>query len=110
VGTRADGATIKEGSYLIGEAGALMQIVDGEPRPVTIRNGKGGKGILARDAKIIRALLLVRDAVREVPRAQAAGQPWPRRKSACASPMATSCALRPDRPHRRLGHGRPGDR
>ena len=44
--------------------------------PVAIKAGKGGDGILARDAKIIRALLPIRDAVREVLRAQAADQPW----------------------------------
>jgi N12 class adenine-specific DNA methylase len=75
-GTAADGATIKEGSYLIGGADRLMQIVDGEARAVAIRNSKGSDGILARDAKIIRALLPIRDAVRDVLRAQAADQPW----------------------------------
>ena len=75
-GTAADGATIKEGSYLLGKTGRLVQIVDGEPRPVAIKQGKSSGGILARDAKIIRALLPIRDAVREVLRAQAADQPW----------------------------------
>jgi N12 class adenine-specific DNA methylase/adenine-specific DNA methylase len=75
-GTAADGATIKEGSYLLGTDGRLMQVVDGAPQPVAIRQGKAGDGILARDAKIIRALLPIRDAVREVLRAQAADQPW----------------------------------
>ncbi len=53
-----------------------MQIVDGEARAVAIKEGKGSSGIFARDAKIIRALLPIRDAVREVLRAQAADQPW----------------------------------
>src|ERR1700722_73283 len=56
-GTAADGATIKEGSYLLGGADRLMQIVDGETRPVATKTGKGSNGIPARDAKIIRALL-----------------------------------------------------
>ena len=43
---------------------------------MAIKEGKGSSGILARDAKIIRALLPIRDAVREVLRAQAADQPW----------------------------------
>jgi N12 class adenine-specific DNA methylase len=75
-GTAADGATIKEGSYLISTSDRLMQIVDGEARFVAIKSGKGSSGILARDAKIIRGLLPIRDAVREVLRAQAADQPW----------------------------------
>ena len=76
MGTAADGATIKEGSYLPGTADRLMQIVNGEARAVAIKEGKGGDGILARTAKVIRALLPIRDAVREVLRAQAADQPW----------------------------------
>jgi N12 class adenine-specific DNA methylase len=75
-GTAADGATIKEGSYLLGNADQLMQIVDGEARVVAIRSGNGSDGIFARNGKIIRALLPIRDAVRDVLRAQAADQPW----------------------------------
>ena len=44
--------------------------------PVAIKTGKTGEGISLKDAKIIRALMPVRDAVRDVLRAQAAGQPW----------------------------------
>ena len=75
-GTAADGATIKEGSYLLGPSGALMQVTGGEACPVAIREGKGGGGIPARDAKVIRGLLPIRDAVRDVLRAQAADAPW----------------------------------
>ena len=71
-GTAADGATIKEGSYMIGKAGRLMQIVGGAPEPVAIREGKSGEGIPAKSAKIIRSLLPIRDVLR----AQAANQPW----------------------------------
>jgi SAM-dependent methyltransferase len=75
-GTAADGATIKEGSYLLGNADQLMQIVDGEVRTIEIKSGKGSDGIFARNGAIIRALLPIRDAVRDVLRAQAADQPW----------------------------------
>jgi N12 class adenine-specific DNA methylase len=75
VGTAADGATIKEGSYLIDKTGQPMQVVDGEPRAVAIKSGKGSSGILAHGEKIIRALLPIRDAVREVLRAPAADHP-----------------------------------
>jgi N12 class adenine-specific DNA methylase/adenine-specific DNA methylase len=75
-GTAADGATIKEGSFCIGKAGRLMQIINGTAMPVAIRQGKGGEGIAPKAAKIIRALLPIRDAVRDVLRAQAAGHPW----------------------------------
>jgi N12 class adenine-specific DNA methylase/adenine-specific DNA methylase len=76
VGTAADGATIKEGSYLIGKGGRLCQIINGTPVPVAIRNGNKGEGITGRAAKIIRALLPIRDAIRDVLRAQATGRPW----------------------------------
>ena len=75
-GTAADGATIKEGSFLVGKAGVLCQIVGGQPVPVAIREGKGGGGITLKAVRIIRALLPIRDAVREVLRAQAADTPW----------------------------------
>ncbi len=75
-GTAADGATIKEGSYFIGRDGRLLQIVGGTAMPVAITTGKGGEGIPPRAGKIIRALLPIRDAVRDVLRAQAADQPW----------------------------------
>ncbi len=75
-GTAADGATVKEGSYLLGQDGRLMQVVEGAPQPVAIRQGKASDGILARDAKIIRGLLPIRDGLREVLRAQAADRPW----------------------------------
>ena len=75
VGTAAEGATIKEGSYLVHD-GALVQIIDGTPQPVAVREGKGTEGIPAKHARIIRGLIAVRDAVREVLRAQADDKPW----------------------------------
>ena len=76
IGTAADGATIKEGSYFTGRDGRLMQIVEGGAVAVAIRDGKAGQGIQPKAAKIIRALLPIRDAVRDVLRAQAADRPW----------------------------------
>jgi N12 class adenine-specific DNA methylase len=75
VGTAAEGATIKEGSYLVHE-GALVQIIGGEPQAVAVRDGKGTEGIPAKHARIIRSLIAVRDAVREVLRRQANDEPW----------------------------------
>ena len=75
VGTAAEGAAIKEGSYLVHE-GALVQIIAGEPQAVAVRDGKGTEGIPAKHARIIRSLIAVRDAVREVLRTQANDEPW----------------------------------
>jgi adenine-specific DNA methylase len=75
VGTAAEGATIKEGSYLVVKD-RLAQIVDGMAVAVPIRNGKGSDGIPARHVRIIRGLVQIRDAVRAVLRAQEADLPW----------------------------------
>ena len=75
VGTAAEGATIKEGSYLVHDD-APAQIIGGKPLPVAIRDGKGTDGIPAKHARIIRGLISVRDAVREVLRAQVEDKPW----------------------------------
>ena len=75
VGTAAEGATIKEGSYvLIGQA--LHQVVDGEPQPVPVKSATQKEGIFNKHARIIRGLIPVRDAVRAVLRAQEANEPW----------------------------------
>jgi len=44
VGTAAEGATVKEGSFLVLD-GHLVQVVDGAPVPVPVRSGAGGEGI-----------------------------------------------------------------
>ena len=75
VGTAAEGATIKEGSYvLIGTA--LHQILDGQPQEVAIKSAGSKDGIFAKHARIIRGLVPVRDALRNVLRAQEANEPW----------------------------------
>jgi N12 class adenine-specific DNA methylase len=75
VGTAAEGAAIKEGSYLVLDS-ALVQIIDGAPQPVLVGSCKGTDGVPAKHARIIRGLIAVRDAVREVLRAQANDEPW----------------------------------
>jgi N12 class adenine-specific DNA methylase len=75
VGTAAQGSTIKEGSYVIVD-NELIQILDGIPTAVAVRHGKGTEGIPAKHARIIRHLIPIRDATREVLRAQEANDPW----------------------------------
>jgi len=92
VGTAAEGATIKEGSYLVLDS-QLVQVVDGTPVPVAVRSGAGGEGggrqgsdgeaggrptggIPAKHARLLRALIPVRDWTRAVLRAQEANEPW----------------------------------
>jgi hypothetical protein len=50
--------------------------VNGTAAPVAVKKGRGGDGITSKAARIIRALVPIRDAVREVLRAQAADRPW----------------------------------
>ena len=75
VGTAAEGAAIKEGSYVLIEHD-LHQVIDGRPAPVPIRSAANPTGIVAKHARIIRAFIPIRDAVREVLRAQEANRPW----------------------------------
>ena len=75
VGTAAEGATVKEGSYvLIGLD--LVQIIDGVPVPVLVRSATRKEGVFAKHERIIRGLIPIRDAVRCVLRAQEANEPW----------------------------------
>ena len=74
-GTVADGATIREGSYLL-LGTELHQVVDGVPTPVLVRSKTRKEGLFDKHARIIRALIPIRDAVRAVLRAQEANEPW----------------------------------
>jgi N12 class adenine-specific DNA methylase/adenine-specific DNA methylase len=76
VGTAAEGATVKEGSYLLGDNGTLLQVVDGRAEEVAVKSGKGTVGLFAKHARIIRGLIPVRDAVREVIRTQERDEPF----------------------------------
>ena len=73
VGTAADGAQAKEGSYLIGALGGIEQVVNGRPLPVAVKEGNAKTGIPAKHARLIRLMIPVRDALREVLRAQVEG-------------------------------------
>lgn len=73
---RPDDPKVREGSFFIGEATALMQVVDGVPVPVDVRKGKSTDGIFAKHALIIRKLIPIRDAVRLVLACQERDQPW----------------------------------
>ena len=76
IGRAADGATVKEGSYLNGPGGRLCQVANGGVVPVEIKDGKTKTGIAPKAVKVIRALMAVRDALRDVLRAQADGRPY----------------------------------
>jgi len=75
IGTAADEAEFKEGSYLASD-GILHQIVNGIPTVVGVKSGRGGTGLFAKHASIIRGLIPVRDTVRAILRAQLNDQPY----------------------------------
>ena len=71
-----NGAAAREGSYFIGKNSALMQMVDGHAVTITVRKGRGGDGVSDKHARIIRKLIPIRDAVREVLQLQEFDRPW----------------------------------
>ena len=72
-GKAADGFTIREGSYFVETAtDRLMQVVDGREVAVPLKS-KASPGMASTHARIVRALVGVRDLVREILRLQDAG-------------------------------------
>ncbi|MBR1231668.1 helicase-related protein [Bradyrhizobium sp. AUGA SZCCT0182] len=70
------GIWIREGSYSIGANGALVQIVDGEAATIKIRRGRSTDGVFGKHARIVRKLIPIRDAVREILKCQETDQSW----------------------------------
>ncbi|WP_284257613.1 helicase-related protein [Acidocella aquatica] len=70
----ADGATVREGSYLV-IANRLHQVIDGIATEIPVKRGKG-EGIPVKSAHIIDAMIPIRDAVRAILRAQESNRPW----------------------------------
>jgi len=54
----------------------LMQIVGGTATPVPVKTTRQDHGIQPKHARIIRGLIPIRDAVRQILRAQEADRPW----------------------------------
>ncbi|WP_157016867.1 lactate dehydrogenase [Mesorhizobium xinjiangense] len=67
---------VREGSFYFDKAHGLMQVIDGEPLKVKVRKGRSADGIPEKHVRIIQKLIPVRDAVREVLKAQELDRPW----------------------------------
>ncbi|MDQ0513420.1 lactate dehydrogenase [Ancylobacter amanitiformis] len=67
---------VREGSYVFHPVRGLMQVIDGASVAVTVRKGRSGDGVREKHIRIIRKLIPIRDAVREVLKAQELDQPW----------------------------------
>jgi len=53
-----------------------MQMVDGTAVTIKIKKGRSADGIFEKHARIIRKLIPIRDAVREILKCQEADPPW----------------------------------
>ncbi|SJM34255.1 helicase-related protein [Mesorhizobium delmotii] len=73
---RPDARHVREGSYFVDNRHGLMQVVDGEPVAVQLRKSRSGEGIPEKHVRIISKLIPIRDAVREVLKAQELDRPW----------------------------------
>ncbi|MER8759467.1 lactate dehydrogenase [Mesorhizobium sp. M0976] len=71
-----EGAGVREGSFFIAKNAALAQMIDGAAVTITVRNGRASEGVPEKHARIIRKLIPIRDAVREVLKAQEFDRPW----------------------------------
>ena len=69
-------ARVREGSFIFDPKKGLTQIVDGLPVAVKVRNGRGADGVPEKHVRIIRKLIPIRDAVRDVLKAQELDRPW----------------------------------
>jgi N12 class adenine-specific DNA methylase/adenine-specific DNA methylase len=72
----AAGVGIREGSFFVGKNTALMQMVDGTAVIIAVKKGRNAEGVFAKHARIIRKLIPIRDAVREILKSQETDQPW----------------------------------
>jgi N12 class adenine-specific DNA methylase len=72
----AAGLAVREGSFFVAKNTALMQMIDAAPIAITLRKGRSSDGVPGRHARIIRKLIPIRDAVREVLKAQEFDRPW----------------------------------
>jgi adenine-specific DNA methylase len=70
------GSAVREGSFFLDRSKGLMQMLDGSAAPVTVRKGRSGDGVTEKHVRIISKLIPIRDAVREVLKAQESDRPW----------------------------------
>ncbi|MER8601160.1 lactate dehydrogenase [Mesorhizobium sp. M1339] len=71
-----EGAGVREGSFFVAKNTSLAQMIDGAAVTITVRNGRASEGMPEKHARIIRKLITIRDAVREVLKAQEFDRPW----------------------------------
>lgn len=76
VDLRSGNDKVREGSFFINNRHGLMQMIDGVPLAVSVRKGRSGDGLPEKHVRIIKKLIPIRDAVRDVLKAQELDRPW----------------------------------
>ena len=76
VDLRPKDSPVREGSFFVDRAKGLMQMLDSSAAPVVVRKGRSGDGIPEKHIRIISKLIPIRDAVRDVLKAQETDRPW----------------------------------
>ncbi len=76
VDLRPKDSPIRQGSFFVDRANGLVQMIDNSAVPVTVRKGRSGDGIPEKHVRIVSKLIPIRDAVREVLKAQETDRPW----------------------------------
>ncbi len=76
VDLRPKNGFVREGSFFIDKSRGLMQMLDGSAAPIAVRKGRSGIGISEKHLRVVTKLIPVRDAVREVLKAQENDRPW----------------------------------
>ena len=76
VDLRPDNARIREGSFFIDVGQGLMQMIDGAPVAIKVRKGRSGDGLTEKQVRIVSKLIPIRDAVRDLLKAQEQDRPW----------------------------------
>ena len=70
------GQHLREGSFFVDNARGLIQLIDGRPVVIQVRKGRTAEGVPEKHVRIIRKLIPIRDAVREVLKCQEQDRPW----------------------------------
>jgi N12 class adenine-specific DNA methylase len=73
---RSDDLRLREGSYVFDPSLGLQQIVDGVPVAIHARKGRATEGVPEKHIRIVRKLIPIRDAVREVLKHQEQNRSW----------------------------------
>ncbi|WP_188348490.1 MULTISPECIES: DEAD/DEAH box helicase family protein [Rhizobium/Agrobacterium group] len=73
---RPGSSKVREGSFFIDARHGLMQMIDGAPVAIAVRKGRSTDGVPEKHVRIIAKLIPIRDAVRDVLKAQEQDRPW----------------------------------